>query len=250
MTNLIFYFRVVGSESRGILASNSELETLLTLVKLHPQKIRIGVETIGYSSYLKNLGFDSSCIFWSPWPSLGEFNKVKLREDKFRIGFLGCAKQRKGFDNIPKILNDLKSEGLNFNVYVQEANFPCPGYEVKKQEIKSIMGDEFQFLSSNLSLAELQERINECDALILPYDANSYSINASGVMYHACDLSVPVLTASGVGFASEIIKFNLGRTYDKLEEIPKLVESLLSNQFGFRSYNLERNQATHIFLFE
>jgi hypothetical protein len=112
------------------------------------------------------------------------------------------------------------------------------------------MGNEFKFLSSNLDLIDLQKYINKSDLLILPYDTDSYSINASGVLYHACDSSVPVLTAKGVGFDSEISEFNLGLTYSTLEEIPKLVKKIQLIQFDFDSYNMKRNQATSVFILE
>jgi hypothetical protein len=248
MKNYFFYFRIVGSESRGLLTSNNELQTLLELVKLYPQYIRIGVETNGYRYHLENLGFNSNIISWSPWPCLENFDKSKLKKKEILIGFLGCAKQRKGFDNIPEILTNLKTEGLYFNILIQEANFPWVSYKDTKEKILKIMDYEFEFLSSNLDLANLQKYINKCDLLILPYDSDSYSINASGILYHACDSNVPVLTASGVGFASEIEEFNLGLTYDNLDEIPNLVQKILLMKFGFDDYNSIRNHKTYNFL--
>ena len=248
MKNYFFYFRIVGSESRGLLTSNNELQTLLELVKLYPQHIRIGVETDGYRSHLENLGFNSSAISWSPWPCLENFDKSKLKKKEILIGFLGCAKQRKGFDNIPEILTNLKTEGLYFNILIQEANFPWASYKDTKKKILRIMNYKFEFLSSNLDLTDLQKYVNRCDFLILPYDSDSYSINASGVLYHACDSNVPVLTASGVGFASEIEDFKLGLTYNNHDEIPKLVRKIQLMKFGFDNYNSIRDHKTYNFL--
>lgn len=248
MENYFFYFRIIGAESRGILSSDYELETLLKLVNIYPKKIRVGIETIGYKTYLENLGFDSSYVFWSPWPCLENFDKSKLESGRLIIGFLGCAKQRKGFDNIPMILTNLEEKGLRCNILIQEANFPWPEYENTKRKIMKIMGSQFEFLSSNLDLATLQEHINECSVVILPYDAVSYSINASGVLYHACDSSVPILTAKGVGFASEMAEFNLGLTYNSLDEIASLVEKIQLTRFDFNNYNFKRNEANDSFL--
>jgi hypothetical protein len=249
MDNYYFYFRIIGAESRGILSSNSELNLLLNLIKHYPKKIRIGVETNGYKSHLVDLGFPPSCIFWSPWPCLENFDKQKLKNRRLKIGFLGCAKQRKGFDNIPIILNHLKTEGFDFDIQIQEANFPWAEYEKTKNDIKLIMDDDFEFLSSNLELVELQDSITKCDLLILPYDSNSYSINASGVLYHACDSSVPVVTAKGVGFAAEIENFSLGLTYDNLDEIAEIVKNIQLMKYDFEYYNFERNKANDDFLF-
>jgi len=245
MESYFFYFRIIGIESRGILSSNYELDTLLKLVKIYPKNIKIGIETVGYKFYLENLGFDSSIIFWSPWPCLENFDKNKSKNEKFTIGFLGCAKRRKGFDNIPNILSSLKAEGVNFDILIQGANYPWLEYDETK---KKIMDFGFEFLPSDLDLADLQEYINSCDVMILPYDTNSYSKNGSGVFYHACDSSVPTLTATGVGFAVEIANFNLGLTYKSFDEIPDLVKKIQLMKFDFKYYNLERNEATDQFL--
>jgi|688.fasta_scaffold243630_2 glycosyltransferase involved in cell wall biosynthesis len=247
MKNYFFYFRIVGGESRGILSSNCELDALLKLVKTYPKNIRVGVETTGYKTYLENLGFESSLIFWSPWPCLENFDKSKLENQRLTIGFLGCAKQRKGFDNIPSILTNLKNEGYDCNILVQEANFSWPEYESTRKQIIEIMGYRFKFLPSSLELRDLQKYINMCDLMILPYDTVSYSINGSGVLYHACDSSVPVLTTKGVGFASEIAEFNLGLIYTSLDEITDLVRKTQLTKFDFDNYNSKRNEATNEF---
>lgn len=245
MENYFFYFRIIGIESRGILSSSYELDVLRKLVRKYPKNIRIGIETIGYRTYLENLGFDSSVIYWSPWPSLENFDKAKSKNKRFTIGFLGCAKQRKGFDNIPNILNRLDDAGVDFDILIQEANFPWFEYDETKNKVMNL---GFEFLPSDLDLANLQQYINKCDLMILPYDTDSYSINGSGVLYHACDSSVPTLTAAGVGFASEIADFNLGLTYKSLDEIPDLVKEIQLMKFSFENYNLERNEATIQFL--
>ena len=248
MKGYFFYFRITGSESRGILSSNKELEILLSLVKRYPKKIKIGIETIGYKVYLEDLGFNPISIFWSPWPCLEDLDQRKMVGKEFLIGFLGCAKQRKGFDHIPEILNHLKSEGFAFSILVQEANFPWPEYQTSKKRIEELMHRGTRFLPSNLNLIDLQEYIKMCDLLILPYDSNSYSINASGVLYHACDSKLPIIAAKGVGFESEIIEFNLGLLYNNFKEIPDLVKKIQSTSFGFDNYNFNRNQANISFL--
>jgi glycosyltransferase involved in cell wall biosynthesis len=250
MKNFFFYFRVIGSESRGPLSSNLELQTLRKLASDFPSKIKIGVETNGYRTYLENLGFDSDVIFWSPWPSYIDFENPRTSNRRFTIGFLGCAKQRKGFDLIPTILNQLKGESLDFQVLIQETNFPWADYPNTKESIELIMGKKVTFLSGDLNISELQNYISHCNLMILPYDAGSYSINASGVLYHASDLNVPVLTAKGVGFESEIIDFSLGGVYDKLDKIPALLQKLQTMEFGFAEYNSQRNLATHQFFLD
>jgi hypothetical protein len=250
MTNFFFSFRIVGRESRGILASNSELKKLLELIDLFPNKIKIGIETDGYKSYLQNHGFSTGSLSWAPWPSLKSYEEDSTNTKNFTIGFLGCAKKRKGFDNIPKIIEVLKISGLIFDVLVQEANFPWLEYESSKNAMISLMGDNLEMLSSSLDLIDLQKFIGRCDLLILPYDSNSYAIGASGLMYHACDSSIPIIVAKGVGFESEMLAYEVGLTYNDVEEIPLLVRCLQSKKWNFVAYNDQRNDANQKFLLE
>lgn len=250
MTNFFFYFRIVGRESRGVLASNSELEKLLAMIDLFPNKIKIGVETDGYKSYLQNHGFSTSSLSWAPWPSLKSYAKDSTKTKNLTIGFLGCAKKRKGFDNIPKIVETLKISGLIFNILVQKANFPWLEYESSKNALISLMGDSLEMLPSNLDLTDLQKFIDKCDLLILPYDSHSYVIGASGLMYHACDSNIPIIVAKGVGFESEMLAYEVGLSYTDVTEIPSLVRYLQSKKWQFLAYNDQRNDANQKFLLE
>ena len=106
-------------------------------------------------------------------------------------------------------------------------------------------------VSSELSLDELQDYIKECDVLILPYDAVSYAINASGLLYHGADYHVPILTFENVGFENEILENNIGYIFKDINEIPKLLLQIRNypERLKFEQYNASRSKANMNILF-
>jgi len=250
-TTINFLFRIIGGESRGALASNLELETINKIAKKHNNRVKIGYETEGYLNYLTKNHFDANMIYWTPWPQFTVKKISKNIGQKMNIGFMGAAKTRKGFDLIPDILNEIQKNNIDFMAYIQGAVAPWEGYEFTLKKLYSFSSEHYVLLSGSLQLNEFQEIISKLDAIILPYSPKSYSINASGIVYHACDANVPILTFHGVGFAQELKNYNLGFLFQDIKEIPGLLHKVQKKKnYDFSRYNSDRNRATFKFLFE
>jgi len=250
LENVSFIFRIVGSESRGSLASGNELKKLLELSKIRPEQIKVGYETDGFNLLLQKIGFRPEQLYWSPWPQLDRKSPPKQKNTKIVIGFLGTAKRRKGFDLIPDILEKLENDKIGFEAIIQKAVFPWEQYHKTLSHIESNFKSKVRMVPSELSLTQLQIYIKECDVLILPYDPVSYAINASGLLYHGADYHVPIITFKNVGFESEIINNKIGYVCQDINEIPKLILRIYSNQggFEFEEYNSSRDKAnTNLF---
>jgi len=194
--NFCFKFRIVGGANRGFLASKNELEDLAELVLHYPNQIQVGVETDKYREFLVSKGFPRQNLIWSPWPPIikGKIKKP-VKGKTIIIGFLGNAKIRKGFNDIPTILKNYSSINPNFKAIIQPAIFPWKGYTSVLKELSSL-SNKLILTDKNLDLDQL---VSSCDLLILPYNSNSYSINASGLLYHGSDYDIPVITLKGVG---------------------------------------------------
>jgi len=245
------FLRICGLESRGILASKRELETLSILSMRYGDKIKVGYETKGWLDFLVQSNLDPKALHWSPWPTIDSKKNQKQIQNRIVISFLGAAKQRKGFDLIPKILSELQDHGIKFKALIQSANFPWPEYIKTLAVIRDQFGNDCEILPAALSLKKLQSYIFKSDLLILPYDPLSYPIQASGLLYHAADYEIPVLSSGNIGFENEIKKYNIGDTFTKISEIPVLIKSLMipDNNRRFDLYNHDRNEATDAFLF-
>ena len=249
-SNIHIIYRVVGTESRGSIASNQELQTIYDFTQAYPNSFRLGVETLGFQNLLLSIGFKRDLIFWSPWPQF-ELKKINSTvANPIRIGFLGTAKKRKGFEKIPEILKELDSRNIKSEVLIQKAVFPWPGYTDTVKELESTFSEIVFFLPAELSLSELQLYIQKTQVLVLPYDPSSYKINASGLLYHAADYEIPVIAQKGVGFANEIVENKIGYIYQEISEIPDLINQCIynRNKFNFELYNLKRKDANTNFL--
>jgi glycosyltransferase involved in cell wall biosynthesis len=247
-----FIFRMVGGESRGLHSSHNELKVLKSLTIKYPSQIRIGYETDGYRDLLIRAGFEPEVLYWSPWPKIDYTGKGISLPTKLRIGFLGTAKKRKGFDLIPQITAQLIKSKINFSLRIQTTDYKWDQYFKTIDDLKLNYNENCTFLEAVLSLEDLQKEIKNLDLILLPYDSESYAINASGLLYHACDYEVPVATFKGVGFASEIEKYNIGFVFQNLNEIPEICNMVVyeKNKYKFDSYNRQRELATNNFLFE
>lgn len=243
--------RMVGSESRGILGHVNVFKDLQRALEIKNFDLKIGFETRSYADYLVRNGICEKYLIWSPWPTFESANNhEKKKPNQIVIGFLGGAKQRKGFDLIPKIISNLNQSGKDFKFIIQKSAYPWPEYHGTITEIQNFFGKQCELQSEILDLNELLAVISSVDCLILPYDASSYSLNASGLLYHASDYCIPVVTFSGVGFAQEIFDFDIGRVITGLDAISTgLFQALRIKSNNFRIYNRERNLANKYFLF-
>jgi hypothetical protein len=147
--------------------------------------------------------------------------------------------------------NRIIPSGLNFLSIVQTTNFPWEGYTETIGELKNDLKDYCLLLPPILSLDDLKKYIKELSIMILPYNSESYSINASGILYHASDYHVPILTFKNVGFEFEILEYNLGYLFSEISEIPELLKrvNISEDDFGFERYNLSRIEANKVFFY-
>lgn len=245
-----FCYRLVGSESRGSIATGNELIDLAKFCTDTRFNVRIGIETEGYKNYLLTQGFQSTNIYWSPWPQLPSKTQNSYQKSILTLGFFGTAKKIKGFDLLPRIFTELVKSGLDFKAFVQGTIFPWPEYLITMQNLQINFPNNVDFTNPILDLKELQDYISACDFLVLPYNPEAYKINGSGLQYQAADANVPVIVRNNTGSSLEVIDYNLGFGFDDLVEIPNLLKKTNYKTFEtcIRNYNNERNSATVDFL--
>lgn len=251
--SFVFMFRITGVESRGIIASGNELDTLVNICNKHPNTIRLGVETPGYLEVLQTLKANNKNLYWAPWfPSYSKATKPVKKVPFITIGFLGAAKKRKGFDQIPEILECLEQGGINFRALIQRAVHSWQTYEATLFQLELLFKKKINFLPGNLEFNKLMNYLSMADILILPYDRTSYRINASGLLYHAADYEIPVIASSGTGFEKEILENRIGFVYDQISQIPEIITKLRPRDMKkyFNNYNKKRVNANMEFYFK
>jgi glycosyltransferase involved in cell wall biosynthesis len=208
--NLEWRFRLIGSQERGLLGRGNETQLLQDAINRNSQGVQVGYETFPYQEFLHQKGFNNKTLHWSPFPSQ-EMKISHQPREMLRLGFLGSAKERKGFESIPLIVDAITKHYSQIEFLVQEAAYPWKGYAEPHQYLTK--NNHVKLLPGELSDEELTNYISSCDLIVLPYDSDSYALAASAILYHAADLHVPVMCPEGVGFAEEIKKYNVGFVY-------------------------------------
>jgi len=252
--NSIYYkfrFRIVGGEKRGFLSSLDELTNFAKLTFSFSKQILVGYETKRYKRLLISNGFNYEVLRWSPWPPMAESNTTSKRlNSKIVLGFLGNAKKRKGFDSLPILFRLLCDGGLNFQAIIQPAIFEWESYKNTINKISKLFPSNIFITESELDLKQLLHYVSISNLLVLPYDKFSYSINASGLLYHGSDFKVPVITLEGVGFEDEINEFKIGIVASDLSDMAAKIMNIDKMNYDFETYNLARFQATINFILD
>jgi glycosyltransferase involved in cell wall biosynthesis len=250
LPNLEWRLRLIGSQERGLLGGGNETELLQAAINRNPQGVQIGYETFPYLDFLQQKGFQKKILHWSPFPS-EEMEISHEPREMLRLGFLGSAKERKGFESIPSIVGAITTHYSKIEFLVQEAAYPWKGYAEPHQCLST--NNHVKLLPGELNDEELTDYISSCDLIVLPYDSDSYALAASAILYHAADLHVPVMCPGGVGFAEEIEKYNVGFVYKDFSvysDFPSTLRKILEiKKTDYIRYNQARDSNNRNFLF-
>lgn len=250
LNSVRFSIRVINSHSRGLFGVKNSLEVFSQLIaEDKKQKLYIGYETDSVRKELSKY-LPPDRLIWAPIPPADQ--EVKKNPGKSCIlGFIGSARENKGFENIPKILQTLLDYKVDFSAIIQLANFEWPGYR-HTYNLLTEFEDYVTFLPGGCSENLLQESLRKVDLLVLPYKLENYRLAGSGLLYQAADLNVPILASAGVGFEWDLLNFAIGQVFQNYNELPSLILNYKNNadevRVSFERYALARAQASKKFL--
>ena len=186
--------------------------SLSKLIESFPTDIRIGYEMKEYANSLK---LSKSNLYFSPTPPCSEIGEKSNNRGKRTFGFLGMAQRHKGTNWLVKIISktlaDTESESLSWIIQTED---PPPS---ELLELSTRL--QVKLLPGRLSESEMSLAFNNIDLVCLPYNVESYKLNASALAYRAADNLTAVATFKGSAFANEVEKFGIGLVADDLEDL-------------------------------
>lgn len=246
--------RLTAAERRGIFGYDNAPEILRQLTLAHPDKIRIGFEVKALEAILIDHEISRKNIFWAPIPFISRKNRIISTQfastQPIKLGFLGSARPNKGFDSIPDLLNELESNEINFNAFIQLPNFEWDGYENTLNRLNEQHSKSIKFIPSGIDKSLLNQIIGMMDLIILPYKLDTYKISGSGILFIACDYGVPLAATKNLAFTWDIEQFETGFSFANLSEFSSKIK--LFNSSRYRSnisiYNEARVQSNLVFL--
>jgi len=201
------------AERRGFFARciDSTFE-LSQLIQSSPTDIRVGYEM---NEYADSLAISKSNLYFSPTPPCVENRDYLTEQTKKTFGFLGMAQRHKGInwlvEIITKTLVNTETDQLSWIIQTED---PPP-----RELLEFTTSPQVRLLPGRLTESEISEAFTEIDLICLPYNVESYKLNASALAYRAADNLTAVATFKGSAFANEIEKFGIGLVVDDLEDL-------------------------------
>jgi glycosyltransferase involved in cell wall biosynthesis len=195
------------SENRGSFATVAGRNTLASSLAKNTDGesnfIRLGFETDNYS---RSFEAPSWIKYRSPFPPLSQMPSSLLKKDQLTFSFLGYPKEIKGMYKILDIVRQVElhnsTNDLRWIIHIASTN------DRIYSELNHL--GNIKFLEGKISTQEMEAALISSSVLVLPYDVEKYSMNASAMAYRAADSEIPVLTFFGSAFSDDIKKYGLG----------------------------------------
>ncbi len=192
------------AENRGYFTRyfDSTLE-LSKLIGLFPTDIRVGYEMKEYGNLLK---LSKSNLYYSPTPPCLEIGEESNGWVNETFGFLGMAQKHKGINWLVEIISKtLANDEANSLSWIIQTEDPPPN---ELLELSTRL--QVKLLPGRLSESEMSWAFKNIDLVCLPYNVESYKLNASALAYRAADNLTAVATFKGSAFANEVEYFGIG----------------------------------------
>lgn len=243
------FLRIISIEFKSNTRSGNEISMLNNFIRLKEKQIVVGCETKALGLFLQENCSNYQNVYWVPLPSIKRSISNKTN-DKIIFGFLGGAKKRKGFEEIPKWIHEIDKQLLNTSYVVQETPYPWPGYNDVLTLLKSMK--HVKLLPQVIGRQSFFKAIFDCSYVVLPYDKTSYNLTGSSVFFYAADMLIPVIASTGCGFSSEVVDYQCGLlSSDQYNDVKKLSLNEITRLKllnGIRNYNTDRNKFNKLFL--
>lgn len=246
--------RIMGVEQRSVFGVKNSLELISSLILKYPDKIRVGYEVKAFEKVLTFNEINKANCYWAPMPYINRSRSkslnLSLGEMPLKLGFLGAARPNKGFDFIPKILDVLKTNCIDFTAYIHLPKFTWEEFTYVKEYLGKNHGDSIIFLESGITKDHLNSYISKMNLIVLPYRLENYKLAGSGILFIACDYSVPVSSFEKLAFTWDIETFNLGFSFkNEIDFLQKLQSLDLNKTYkAIKTYNQQRHKANCMFL--
>lgn len=166
------------------------------------------------------------------------------------VGFLGMAKARKGFSQIPEIITQIANEFPESTFIVQGSSVNWDGYQEQKRAITSLSeAVNLLFIEGDLGYEELLKRIEDCSVIVLPYSAESYKYSGSAILFMAAEQQIPVVAFPGTGFASDIVEYRLGGLCrgNWSREVARILTLEKSNNWDLYADKIQKENSNFLF---
>ncbi len=159
----------------------------------------------------------------------------KLETDKpVHLVYLGDARPEKGYHYLPNIVESLWTDYIEpgkIKITIQ-SNFSIEGGEglipQARLALERYPESKVKLIKNAMSADAYYQLLAEADALILPYDTNSYRFRTSGVLTEALAAGKPVIVPQNSWLGKQVDS-SRASLYENPYEIPQKVIEIVEN---------------------
>ena len=159
------------------------------------QSVLLFTETAELSRYYGDLANTQVAVAPTPWSRFGSF--APLRADGgVRFGYFGHSRKERGFHLLPSAISICQHQRLpaNFVVHIQHNGYE-PETVAADQALRH--NPDVSTILASLDVEHYHRALNQCDAILLPYDPAMYRWRGSGLFAEAVMYGKPMVVTSG-----------------------------------------------------
>ncbi|HVC94400.1 MAG TPA: glycosyltransferase [Pirellulales bacterium] len=172
-----------------------------------------------------------------------------------RIVFLGDARAEKGFQHLPRLLDQVWDD-LVVPGRAQFVLQACPPRRTEPQ-VEPVLAElarrprpQVTLLHGPLTSAEYQRQLTQADVVLVPYEPRAYVARSSGILAEALAAGIPAIVPDGTWMAEQIAAPNGGQAgaiFRRPDEIGLALREVIKDYPRFRqsALALSRRWADH-----
>ena len=156
-----------------------------------------------------------------------------------RIIYVGDARHEKGYQHLPRIVQDLWADYVETGkvVFTFQSNYNLPGGEpeaiVARSQLSCYPGDKVTVITEPLSSEEYWRTLLSGDINLLLYDRDNYYARSSGILIESLAAGIPVVVPAGTWLARQFAD-EVYRHHASIRENMIVVEAHSSPQLEWR----------------
>ncbi len=183
-----------------------------------------------------------------PIPVADEYHRPRpaaQRRGPLQIAYVGDARQEKGYQHLPRIVEDLwaKYVATDRVVFAIQSNFNVPEGTpttvIARAQLESFPPDKVKLYTQPLSPSDYRELVTSSDIILLPYHGHPYFAGSSGILVEALAAGIPVIAPDGIWMGKQFAD-ETRRYHEMLAEKLNNLQTLTVDQMTWRTENKVR----------
>ena len=159
------------------------------------------------------------------------FSKKNYGKSDFCIGFVGESRLDKGFDKIPKIIEELNlDKSINKNFFIQISNCPKNLNHIKNKiyDLKKEFAN-IKIVEGYLNYFEYKKLLSKIDIMPILHTPEQLKFNGSGLVFSAITNEIPLVIPKYANYVHQILKNKSFTEAENLEEYILGIKSIIKD---------------------